>query len=107
MRCKNMLPRQMLGKTGTEVSIIGLGTVKFGRNQGVKYPKAFDLPTDDDIAKLLEQAKNLGVNLLDTAPAYGTSEVRLGHWLKHFGKRSEWVIVSKFGESFINGVSSF
>ena len=73
-----MIPRRMLGNTGIEVSIISLGTVKFGRNQGVKYPKLFNLPTDAEIAALLHDAKQLGINLLDTAPAYGKSEERLG-----------------------------
>jgi aryl-alcohol dehydrogenase-like predicted oxidoreductase len=27
-----------LGSTGLEVSVLGLGTVKFGRSLGVKYP---------------------------------------------------------------------
>ena len=28
-----------LGQTGLNISPIGLGTVKFGRNEGVKYPQ--------------------------------------------------------------------
>jgi aryl-alcohol dehydrogenase-like predicted oxidoreductase len=44
----------------------------------VKYPKGFELPSDDDVRSLLDTARDLGVNLLDTAPAYGTSEQRLG-----------------------------
>jgi aryl-alcohol dehydrogenase-like predicted oxidoreductase len=102
-----MTPRRMLGNTGIEVSVISLGTVKFGRNQSVKYPKLFNLPTDVEIAALLQNAKELGINLLDTAPAYGKSEERLGQCLKKAGNRSDWIIASKFGETFDNGVSSF
>jgi aryl-alcohol dehydrogenase-like predicted oxidoreductase len=102
-----MIPRHALGKTGIEISIIGLGTVKFGRNQSVKYPKNFNLPSDTEIANLLDSAKKLGINFLDTAPAYGKSEERLGQWLKKTGNRSDWVIASKFGENFTDGVSSF
>lgn len=40
------------------VSRAGLGTVKFGRNQGVKYPSAFDLPEDRTIVELLALAKS-------------------------------------------------
>ena len=39
-----------LGQTGLDISAIGLGTVKIGRNQGVNYPQAFDLPDDLTIA---------------------------------------------------------
>ena len=94
-----------LGDTGIEVSPYGLGTTKFGRNQGVKYPSAFDLPDETDLTKLLSEAKDLGVNLIDTAPAYGLSEERLGRLLQ--GQRKDWVIVGKVGEEFENGESSF
>lgn len=94
-----------LGKTGIQVSVIGLGTVKFGRNQGVKYPTAFELPTDHDLANLLDIAKECGINLLDTAPAYGISEERLGKLLK--GQRADWILSTKAGEEFINGQSHF
>lgn len=84
---------------------MGLGTVKFGRNTGVKYPTAFDLPTDKEIADLLAVASELGINLLDTAPAYGCSEERLGTAL--CGQRQNWVISTKAGEEFIDGTSYF
>ncbi|MFF7706336.1 aldo/keto reductase [Pseudomonas sp. NPDC007930] len=94
-----------LGAQGPKVSPLGLGTVKFGRNQGVKYPAGFILPTDEEARMLLRQARELGINLLDTAPAYGTSEERLGPLLR--GQRDEWVIVSKVGEEFEGGQSRF
>jgi len=94
-----------LGQTGIQVSVIGLGTTKLGRNQGVKYPTAFDLPSDDSVIELLTVAKDLGVNLLDTAPAYGSSEERLGKALK--GQRQDWIIGTKVGEDFDDRQSSF
>lgn len=93
-----------LGGTGLRVSPLGLGTVKFGRNQGVKYPNGFDLPDEDALADLLALAKSLGINTLDTAPAYGESEARLGRLLD--GQRDEWVLIGKVGEEFGDGVSS-
>ena len=94
-----------LGATGLHVSPLGLGTVKFGRNQGVKYPQPFDLPSDRDALALLDLAWDLGINLLDTAPAYGESEERLGRLLRQC--RRDWVIVTKVGEDFDDGVSRF
>lgn len=99
------MQKRCLGASEISVSQIGLGTVKFGRNQGVKYPEAFALPSDADIENLLVLAKELGVNLLDTAPAYGSSEERLGKLLR--GKRKDWVISTKVGEEFVDGVSSY
>jgi len=98
------LPKRSLGKTGIDVSCLGLGTVKLGRNQEVKYPAGFALPEDREVLALLDQAKSLGINLLDTAPAYGSSEQRLGRLLSN---RTDWVICSKVGEEFNNGKSFY
>jgi len=98
------LTKRMLGTTGIEVSALGLGTVKIGRNQEVKYPSGFSLPSDEEVSALLAKARDLGINLLDTAPAYGSSEQRLGRLL---GNRDDWVICSKVGEEFIAGKSFF
>lgn len=94
-----------LGTTGIAVSVIGLGTVKFGRNQGVKYPQAFELPSTHALADLLACSKELGINFLDTAPAYGSSEERLGELLR--GQRQAWVLSTKVGEEFVAGHSHF
>lgn len=100
-----MLPHTRLGNTDLQISRLGLGTVKFGRNQGVKFPEAFALPSDSQARDLLCLARDLGINLLDTAPAYGVSEERLGGLLR--GDRKEWVICSKAGESFDGEESRF
>lgn len=94
-----------LGSSGLTVSPLGLGTVKFGRNTGVKYPQQFELPDDRQALDLLALAQDLGINLIDTAPAYGTSEERLGKLLA--GQRQNWVICSKVGEEFEQGRSHF
>ncbi|MEC8860572.1 MAG: aldo/keto reductase [Pseudomonadota bacterium] len=99
-----MIPKRTLGSTGIDVSCLGLGTVKLGRNQGVKYPSSFELPDDRHILNLLETATELGINLIDTAPAYGISEQRLGELLRD---RQRWVICTKTGEEFVDGQSRF
>lgn len=96
--------RRTLGNTGIQVSSLGLGTVKFGRNQEVKYPSSFTLPVDRAIEDLLALAQELGINLLDTAPAYGSSEQRIGRLLRN---RENWVLCTKVGEEFTTGKSFF
>lgn len=98
------LSTRPLGQTGLEVSSLGLGTVKFGRNQEVRYPNSFSLPSDQEIINLLDLAQSLGINLLDTAPAYGSSEQRIGRLLSN---RANWVICTKIGEEFLHGRSFF
>jgi len=91
---------------GTDISVsaLGLGTVKIGRDQSVKYPQSFSIPDDGAVRKLLALARDSGINLIDTAPAYGNSEERLGTLLD---KRHDWVIATKTGEEFEAGVSGF
>lgn len=93
-----------LGSSGIQVSPMGLGTVKIGRDQQVKYPSGFTIPDDQTVSALIDQAWGLGINLIDTAPAYGNSEERLGKLLP---KSQPWVIVTKVGEIFENGESRF
>lgn len=99
------MQKRRLGQTDIHVSVLGLGTVKFGRNQNVKYPHAFQLPTESELVDLLSYAQDMGINLLDTAPAYGSSETRLGKLLAT--RRQDWIIVTKVGEQFSEGVSYF
>lgn len=99
------MKRRPLGSTGMEVSVLGLGTVKLGRNRGVRYPRPYDLPDERDARRLLDTAADLGINLIDTAPAYGSAEARIGRLLA--GQRGRWVLCSKAGEQFDAGVSRF
>ncbi|MBL8764826.1 MAG: aldo/keto reductase [Phycisphaerae bacterium] len=89
-----------LGTSGIAVSVLGLGTVKLGRNRGVRYPAAFEVPTDEAAERLLRCAAEVGVTLLDTAPAYGASEERLGRLVGRVGRRDRWVLCTKAGEEF-------
>lgn len=99
------MEQRLLGRTGISVSLVGLGTVKLGRASGVKYPTPVQIPGDDAAAALLAAAADLGITLLDTAPAYGPSEERLGKLLS--GQRDRWTICTKVGESFDGAASHF
>lgn len=96
------LPCKPLADTGLTLSSIGLGTVKLGRDQGVKYPEGFQIPDDRAAASLINRARKLGINLVDTAPAYGRSEERLGQLFRQgkIGARTDWLIATKVGEEF-------
>lgn len=87
-----------LGKTDIQTSIIGLGTVKLGRSSAVKYPENFTIPNDKEALTILKVAAESGINLLDTAPAYGNSEERLGKLLPQM--QHDWIISTKVGEIF-------
>jgi predicted aldo/keto reductase-like oxidoreductase/predicted kinase len=64
------IPRRTLGKTGLEVSILGLGG---GALVGLKG-KEHDRKAED----LVQRSIELGINYIDTAPEYGPSEARVG-----------------------------
>ncbi|HEY2986096.1 MAG TPA: aldo/keto reductase [Candidatus Binatia bacterium] len=99
-----MVPRK-LGRTDLFVSPIGLGTTKLGRNTDVKYPERFALPPDEQLNDLLETSLELGINLIDTAPAYGESEQRLGPFIA--SNRHRMVLCTKCGEQYQDGRSTY
>ncbi len=94
-----------LGNTGLEVSPIGFGAFKIGRNQKTKYPAGYALPSDLESERLLNAVLDMGINLIDTAPAYGISEQRIGNAISH--RRDEFVLATKTGECFEEGESIY
>lgn len=99
-----MDPRR-LGNHGPLVSPIGFGAFKIGRNQGAKYGVSYALPSEAEVSQLLNGLLDAGINYLDTAPAYGVSEERIGATIAH--RRAEFVLSTKVGETFENGASTF
>ena len=99
------MDRHALGNSGLEVTRIGYGAFKIGRNVGAKYPDAYELPGEDEAAALLNEILDLGIALVDTAPAYGLSEQRVGKALS--GRRSEFTLSTKVGETFQDGQSTW
>jgi aryl-alcohol dehydrogenase-like predicted oxidoreductase len=76
-----------LGRTGLRVSVAGLGCGGFSR-LGLSTGKS-----EAEAARLVRQAVDLGVNLFDTASAYGT-EAAVGEGLKGV-PRDQVVIATK------------
>ncbi|MCA8986581.1 MAG: aldo/keto reductase [Planctomycetaceae bacterium] len=97
--------RRPLGTTGLDVTPIGFGAFKIGRNQNTKYPQAYPLMDEVEAIQLLHDVLDLGINLIDTAPAYGLSEERIGQALAD--RRQEFVLSTKTGEQFENGTSTY
>jgi len=99
------MERRPLGNTGLSVSPIGFGAFKIGRNQGIKYPRGYALPDQREVDHLLNAVLDIGINYIDTAPAYGVSEQRIGSAIGH--RRSEFILSTKIGETFTHGQSSY
>jgi len=99
-----MNPRP-LGKTGLSVSPIGFGAFKIGRNEKTKYSQPYPLPDDQTAERLLNGILDLGITHIDTAPAYGLSEERIGRSLAH--RRREFTLSTKVGEIFEQGLSRY
>ena len=96
---------RILGRTGLTIAPIAFGAFKIGRNQGIKYERGYALPDDDATSNLLNGVVDAGITLVDTAPAYGLSEERIG---RHLGdRRDEIVLSTKVGESFERDASTY
>jgi len=99
-----MTPRP-LGTTGLAVTPIGFGAFKIGRNEKTKYAEQYALPDEQAVARLLNGILDAGVKYIDTAPAYGLSEERIGRSIGH--RRGEFILSTKVGETFEQGRSTY
>lgn len=79
-----------LGRTGLQVSEISLGTAEIGMAYGLG---ADARPSNAEAARLLHRALDLGINLIDTARAYGESEDIIGGAIA--ARRNEYILSSK------------
>ena len=77
-----------LGKSNLKVSALCLGTMMFG-----------DQTDAAEAARIVADAREHGVNFIDTADVYtrGASETMLGQLLK--GQRDDWVLATKLGNA--------
>ncbi|MCX6282119.1 MAG: aldo/keto reductase [Bacteroidetes bacterium] len=73
------------GNTGLRVSALGFGAGHIGDNNA----------DSKLIESLLNTVLNLGINLIDTARAYGSSEKHIGRYISH--RRSEFILSTKVG----------
>ncbi len=71
----------ILGKTGLEVSVVGLGGIPVQRTD------------KEGAAEIVRACMERGINFLDTARAYSVSEEFFGEVLKPY--RDQWVIATK------------
>ncbi|MBI1307986.1 MAG: aldo/keto reductase [Bacteroidetes bacterium] len=72
-------------------SKIVLGTVQFGLDYGVN--NRIGKPTEHDVKSILDFAHEQGITTIDTATAYGDSEIVLGNYFKKDGYSFE--VISK------------
>ncbi len=86
------MKQKPLGKSGINASVIGLGAWVLGG--GAVWGKD---PDDRESVRTIQAALDLGINLIDTAPAYGfgRSERVLGEAIQ--GRRDQVVIATKCG----------
>ena len=87
-----------LGSTGLDVSVVALGTWQFGGEWGRDYAV-------EDVSAILAQARDVGINLLDTAECYGPdhlSESLIGRALG--ADRGRWLLATKFGHGYAGHV---
>ncbi len=78
-----------LGRTGLDVSLVGLGTggpSQLGQATGRSPAESF---------RVVHTALDLGINILDTSPAYRESEALLGQALRGI-PRDRYILATKF-----------
>ncbi|MEE2908411.1 MAG: aldo/keto reductase [Planctomycetota bacterium] len=99
------MDNRSLGSSKLNCSRLGWGAFKIGRNEGVKFPDGYDLPSEQEAIEIVHGMIGLGITYIDTAPSYGLSEERLGEALD--GRRDEVILSTKVGEQFEDGQSRY
>jgi aryl-alcohol dehydrogenase-like predicted oxidoreductase len=72
---------------------IGLGSAQFGLDYGISNRSG--RVSSSELVRILAMARDAGVRVIDTAPAYGDAEERLGHSL---GEAHPFRIVTKLSQ---------
>lgn len=88
------MEKRQFGRTDMSVSVLGFG----GSQIGIKDLHFSRKEADRLLGKVLE----MGINVLDTASSYNTSEELIGHALS--GRRNEYYLFSKCGEAATVGL---
>lgn len=82
-------------QVGDKISRLAIGTVQFGLNYGINNTEG--QVNREQISQILHAALKAGVNLIDTAAAYGTAEDELGHFFNDYPEVLNRIkVVSKY-----------
>jgi aryl-alcohol dehydrogenase-like predicted oxidoreductase len=105
------MERRRLGRSGLEVTRLGLGLAAVGRPGYITLGRERDLGgarSPDALwtrcAELLDAARAAGIRYADAARSYGRAEEYLGRWLVERGvARDEMTVGSKWGYRYTAG----
>jgi aryl-alcohol dehydrogenase-like predicted oxidoreductase len=89
------MERRAFGKTGMEVSVLGFGGAEIG----------FEKASPETVARLLHDALDAGLNVIDTAECYLESEELIGRAVA--GRRNDFHLFSKCGHPESPGVEDW
>ncbi|HET6343392.1 MAG TPA: aldo/keto reductase [Myxococcota bacterium] len=82
-----------LGRSNLRVSVVGVGCWQLGGEWGKRYEQS-------EVDAMFARARNVGINLIDTAECYGNHEAErlVGRAVR--GQRHRWHLCTKFGHRF-------
>jgi len=90
------IPRRRFGRTGLEMPVFSCGGMRYQHAWQDKTPDEIPADSQQNVKACIRRAVELGINHIETARGYGTSEVQLGPVLKQF-PRQELIIQTKSG----------
>jgi len=83
------MEKRPFGRTGMQVSVLGFGSYKMSGKAGGS--------TVEEVSRLLGQALDAGMNVIDTAECYGRGEELIGQAVGH--RRSDYYLFTKCGHA--------
>ena len=90
---KSSIPRRRFGRTELSMPVLSLGTMRFQYKMGKDDMTVEELlekhgESQANVEACVRRALSLGLNHLECARGYGTSERQMGAFLKSFGMYS-------------------
>ena len=88
------VPRRRFGRTEIDVPVLTCGGMRFQQSWSDLCEEEIDSSVQENLEATISRALDYGINHIETARGYGTSEMQLGWVLKKFD-RDKLIIQTK------------
>jgi len=96
MSTSSVVPRRRFGRTGLEIPVFSTGGMRYQHTWEDLPPEEIPAESDANVRSCVEMSLSLGLNHIETARGYGTSERQLGRVFRDF-PREDLVVQTKIG----------
>lgn len=90
------VPRRRFGRTGLQMPVFSTGGMRYQQGWNDLPPEEIEAASTEHVASCIERSLQHGINHIETARGYGTSEWQLGEVLPTY-RREDLIVQTKIG----------